>query len=167
MQEGRTDLRLSGGLRSAAQPRSADSVPPGSELSGSGPTVPEGEGIHLIHAIPGGIACTYDQTVRQIKADQTFTELLYTQYRDADVAEQMAEKNDLVPNSDGVMSIYLPVGTRVYLPEMCYAKSGADGMTLQPTGVPEESMSSGNMLAGVLLIALGIAAVVALFKWVF
>ncbi len=167
MQEGRTDLRFSGEVRSAAQPSSADSVPPGSEVSGSGATVPEGEGIHLIHAIPDGIACTYDQTVRQIKADQTFTELLYTQYRDADVAEQMAEKNDLVPSSDGVLSIYLPVGTRVYLPEMCYSKSGANGVTLQPTGVPEESMSTGSMLAGVLLIALGIAGVVALFKWVF
>lgn len=160
-QEGRTDLRFGGGLASAAQGGAADSVPD------SGASIPEGEGIHLIHVIPGGIACTYDQTPRQVKSDQTFTELLYTQYKDADVAQQMAEANDLVPNSDGVMSIYLPVGTHVYLPEMCYARSGAESVTLQSTGVPEEPMSTGTMLGGVLLIALGIGAVVALFKWVF
>ena len=166
MQEGRTDLRFSGVVPAAAQSGSADSVPD-SALSGSGETVPVGEGIHLIHTIPGGIACTYDQTVRQVKADQAFTELLYSQYRDAEVAQQMAEANDLVPNSDGVMSIYLPVGTRVYLPEMCYTKSGADGVTLQPTGVPEESMSTGTMLGGLFLIALAIGAAVALFRWIF
>jgi hypothetical protein len=165
---GRSDgLRFSGDFPSAAQGQSAGSVPPESGLPDSGATVPEGEGIHLIHVIPGGTACTYDQTVRQIKADQTFTELLFTQYKDADVAQQMAETNDLVPDSEGAMSIYLPVGTHVYLPEMCYAKSGADSVTLQPTGVPEESMSTGTLLAGVFLVALGIGAVIALFKWVF
>jgi hypothetical protein len=47
---------------------------------------------------------------------------------------------------------------------MCYPKDGADAVTLQSTGEPEQVMSGGAVLAGIIVIGLGIAALMLLWK---
>jgi hypothetical protein len=128
------------------------------------PTGPTLEGVHLIHTIPSGIACVYDQAVRKAPKDQRFEVLLFKEYKNAEVAQQLAEQNDLVPNSDGVMSVFVPPGDPVVIPEMCYPKSAANAVALQPTGVPDPS--GNGAIGGLLLIAFGFGALVLAWKWV-
>ena len=131
----------------------------------STPTAPSPEGVHLIHQIPSGIACVYDQVIRTVKQDQSFEELLFAEYQNVDVAQQLAQENDLVPNADGSMTIFVPTGDPVVIPDMCYPKSSASAVTLQSTGVPDES-SDHTSAAGFLLIALAVGALVLGWRWV-
>jgi hypothetical protein len=110
------------GLRPAQEPAPTDT-------SGNGSQPPTTEvGVHLIHHIPAGTACVEDQVVRVVKQDQSFKELLYTQYKDAAVAETLTQANDLLADGQGQGVVYVPPGDRVVIPAMCYTKSGAGGV---------------------------------------
>ena len=122
------------------------------------------EGVRIIHQIPGGLACVRDEAVRTMATGQTFEELLFTEYKDVDVVEELADVNDLLPDEDGNYTVYVPPGEPVIIPEMCYPKQGADAVTLQSTGEPEDSLSGGSLLAGIIVIAIGIAALVLLWN---
>ena len=143
----------------SARGEQAASTPTDDVPTGSAP-----EGVHIIHTIPSGVACVYDQAVRTMKPGQTFEELLRLEYEDADVAQQLAQQNDLLPSSDGTMAVFVPPHEPVVIPEMCYLKEGAGSVSLQATGVPDDS-SGGAALAGFVLIALAIAAVVLGWRW--
>jgi hypothetical protein len=134
-------------------PLQVDSVP-----------APELEGVRIIHRIPAGLACVRDEAVRTMKTGESFEELLFAEYKDVDVALDLAETNDLQPDEDGNFTVYVPPGDPVIIPEMCYPKDGADAVTLQSTGEPEQAMSGGAVLAGIIVIGLGIAALVLLWK---
>ena len=126
------------GLRPAQEPAPTDT-------SGNGSQPPTTDvGVHLIHHIPAGTACVDDQVVRIVKQDQSFKDLLYTQYKDADVAETLAQSNDLLPDSQGV--VYVPPGDRVVIPAMCYTKSGADAVSLGASGDPNPPSPIGGIL---------------------
>jgi hypothetical protein len=122
------------------------------------------EGVRIIHRIPGGLACVRDEAVRTMKAGESFEELLFAEYKDADVALDLAETNDLLPDEEGNFTIYVPPGEPVIIPEMCYPKEGADAVTLQSTGEPEQTLSGGAVLAGIIVVGLGIAALMLLWK---
>jgi hypothetical protein len=117
------------------------------------------EGVRIIHEIPAGLACVRDEAVRTMEPGQSFEELLLTEYKDVDVARELADTNDLLPDETGQFTIYIPPDEPVIIPEMCYPKQGADAVTLQSTGEPESSLSGGTVLVGLIVIALGIAAV--------
>jgi hypothetical protein len=125
---------------------------------------PDLEGVRIIHQIPGGIACVRDEAVRELQPGQSFEELLYIEYKDVDVALDLADTNDLVPDEDGNFSVYVPPGEPVIIPEMCYPKQGADAVTLQSTGQPEQTLTGGAVLAGIIVVGIGIAALVLLWK---
>ena len=128
------------GLRPAQEPAPTDTT-------GNGSQPPTTEvGVHLIHHIPAGTACVEDQVVRTVKQDQSFKELLYTQYKDADVAETLAQSNDLVAGSQGQGVVYVPPGDRVVIPAMCYTKSGADAVSLGASGNPNPPSPIGGIL---------------------
>jgi len=133
------EVRLPG-LRPAKEPATADT-------SGDGSQPPTTDaGVHLIHDIPGGTACVDDQVERIVQQGQSFKELLYTQYKDADVAETLAQSNDLLPDSQGQMAVYVPPGDRVIIPAMCYTKSGADAVSLGASGEPNPPSAIGGIL---------------------
>jgi hypothetical protein len=132
-------VRLAG-LRPAQEPAPSDT-----SVSGSQPSTTD-VGVHLIHHIPGGTACVDDQVERIVKQGQSFKELLYTQYKDADVAETLAQSNDLVPDSQGQTAVYVPAGDRVIIPAMCYTKSGADAVSLGASGDPNPPSPIGGIL---------------------
>jgi hypothetical protein len=123
------EVRLAG-LRPAQEPAPTDTVGNGSEP----PTTDVG--VHLIHDIPGGTACVDDQVERIMKQNQSFKDLLYSQYKDAAVVETLAQSNDLLPDSEGQTAVYVPPGDRVVIPAMCYTKSGADSVSLDASGDP-------------------------------
>jgi hypothetical protein len=156
------DWRMAAGLSG----RAMATVPP----VGRGPlqvdSIPaiELEGVRIIHRIPAGLACVRDEAVRTMKTGESFEELLFAEYKDADVALDLADTNDLLPDEDGNLSVYVPPGDPVIIPEMCYPKDGADAVTLQSTGEPEQAMSGGAVLAGIIVIGLGIAALMLLWK---
>ena len=133
------EVRLAG-LQPAQEPAPADT-----SESGSQPPTTD-IGVHLIHQIPGGMACVDDQVDRIVKQGQSFKDLLYTQYKDADVAETLAESNDLLPNSEGQTAIYVPPGDHVVIPAMCYTKSGADAVSLGAAGDPNPPSALGGIL---------------------
>jgi len=129
-----------GGLRPAQEPAPTDTT-------GSGSQPPTTEvGVHLIHHIPAGTACVEDQVVRVVKQDQSFKELLYTQYKDAAVAETLTQSNDLLAGSEGQGVVYVPPGDRVVIPAMCYTKSGADAVSLGASGNPNPPSPIGGIL---------------------
>jgi hypothetical protein len=125
---------------------------------------PDLEGVRIIHRIPSGLACVRDEAVRTMKTGQSFEELLFAEYKDVDVVEQLADTNDLLPDENGNFSVYVPPGDPVIIPEMCYPKQGADAVTLQATGEPEQTLSGGAVLAGILVVGIGIAALVLLWR---
>jgi hypothetical protein len=128
-------------------------------------STPEGpDGVHLIHTIPSGIACVYDQRVHVMLSGETLEDVLRDQYTNVDVVQALAEENDLTPNADGVVSAYVPPGDSVVIPEMCYPKSGAPSVTLASTGVPEDS-AGGASINPIVVIALILIAIV-VWKWV-
>jgi hypothetical protein len=122
------------------------------------------EGVRIIHQIPDGLACVRDEAVRTMATGQTFEELLFTEYKDVDVAQELADTNDLLPDEAGNYTVYVPPGEPVIIPEMCYPKQGADAVTLQSTGEPEATLSGGTVLVGLIVIAFGFAALVWLWK---
>jgi hypothetical protein len=136
---------------------------------GADTTLPEAQppttdlGVRIIHQVPGGMACVEDQVERKVQSGQDFKALLYTQYKDADVAETMAQANDLIPNSDGAVSVYVPAGDVVIIPAMCYSKSGADAVSLGATGQPTEPSPIGGLIVFILLLLL-FAFVAGLFR---
>ena len=122
-------------------------------------------GVHLIHTVPDGLACVYDQAVRTVRADQTFEALLYAEYKDAEVAQQLAEANELLPGDDGTLQVYVPVGDPVVIPEMCYAKEGANAVSLQASGLPEESVSGEGAAAGLVIVVMLIGGLILTWRW--
>jgi hypothetical protein len=132
-------------------------------------TVPEAQppttevGVRIIHQIPAGTACVEDQVERKVQQGQDFKALLYSQYKDADVAETMAQANDLIASSDGSLSVYVPAGDVVIIPAMCYAKSGADAVSLGATGQPNEPSPVGGLIVFILVLLL-FAFVAGLFR---
>jgi hypothetical protein len=133
------EARLAG-LRPAQEPAPTDTAGNGSQS----PTTDAG--VHLIHHIPGGTACVDDQVERIMKQDQSFKDLLYTQYKDAAVVETLAQSNDLVADSEGQPAVYVPPGDRVVIPAMCYTKSGADAVSLGAAGDPNPPSAIGGIL---------------------
>jgi hypothetical protein len=125
---------------------------------------PELEGVRIIHRIPANVACVRDEAVRTMKTGQSYEQLLFLEYKDADVALDLADTNDLQPDEDGNLSVYVPPGDPVIIPEMCYPKQGADAVTLQSTGEPQQTLSGGAVLAGIIVVGLGIAALVLVWK---
>ena len=132
-------------------------------LQGESTPSNELEGVRIIHEIPSGLACVRDEAVRTMEAGQSFEALLFTEYKDVDVVQELADTNDLLPDEDGNFTLYIPPGEPVIIPEMCYPKQGADAVTLQSTGEPDQSLSGGAVLAGLIVVAIGIAALV--FLW--
>ena len=124
---------------------------------------PRGEGVHLIHQIPGGFACVRNQISRPLLPEETFTQLLTAYYKDADVVDALVEANDLGPDAQGAMTVYVPPGNRVVIPEMCYSKRGADAVSLQASGEPEPASAWGSVIA-LVVVALVVAFVVGLFR---
>ena len=98
-------------------------------------------GVHLIHTVPGGLACVYDQAVRTVRADQTFEALLFAEYKDAEVAQQLAEANELLPGDDGTLQVYVPGGRSGRHPGDVLRQAGGQRGLLQASGLPEESVS--------------------------
>jgi hypothetical protein len=133
------EVRLAGS-RPAQEPGPSDTSGNGSQPSTTD------VGVHLIHHIPAGTACVDDQVERIVKQEQSFKELLYTQYKDADVAEALADSNDLIPDSQGQGAVYVPPGDRVVIPAMCYTKSGADAVSLGASGDPNPPSPIGGIL---------------------
>jgi hypothetical protein len=133
------EVRLAG-LRPAQEPAPT-------ETAGNGSQPPTTDvGVHLIHHIPGGTACVDDQVERIMKQDQSFKDLLYTQYKDADVVETLAQANDLASDGEGQPTVYVPPGDRVVIPAMCYAKSGADAVSLDASGDQNPPSAIGGIL---------------------
>jgi hypothetical protein len=81
-----------------------------------------------------------------MKQDQSFKDLLYTQYKDADVVETLAQANDLASDGEGQPTVYVPPGDRVVIPAMCYAKSGADAVSLDASGDQNPPSAIGGIL---------------------
>lgn len=133
------EVRLAG-LRPAQEPAPTDT-----SVNGSQPSTTD-VGVHLIHHIPAGTACVDDQVERIVKQDQSFEALLYTQYKVADVAETLAQSNDLLPDGQQQGVVYVPPGDRVVIPAMCYTKSGADAVTLGASGDPNPPSPIGGIL---------------------
>jgi hypothetical protein len=125
---------------------------------------PELEGVRILHHIPDGLACVRDEAVRTMPTGQTFEELLFAEYKDVDVAEELADTNDLLPDEDGNYNLYVPPGEPVIIPEMCYPKQGADAVTLQSTGEPRQTLTGEAVVAGMIVIAIAISALVLLWK---
>jgi hypothetical protein len=140
-------------LRAFAPRPLQEPAPSDTAVDGSQPPTTD-VGVHLIHHVPGGMACVQDQVERIVKPDETLKDLLYRQYEDPDVAETLAQQNDLVPDEQGAMTVYVPSGEPVVIPAMCYTKSGADAVSLQPSGEPEPPSPIGGflVLAFILLI---------------
>ena len=130
----------------------------------SSPPTTEAGGVRPIHEIPDGIACVYDEITFPMPSDQSFMQILVAQYQDADVAQSLTDANGLNPDANGQVSIYVPTGEPVIIPEMCYPKPGAGAVTLQSTGTPAESVSGGAMVAGILLVVLLIGGLAVLWK---
>ena len=143
-------------LRPVQRPRAdttlPDAKPPTTEV-----------GVRIIHEIPAGTACVEDQVDRKVQQGQDFRALLYSQYKDTDVAETMAQANGLIASSDGSVSVYVPAGDVVIIPAMCYSKGGADAVSLGATGQPNEPSPVGGLIVFILLLLL-FAFVAGLFR---
>jgi hypothetical protein len=142
------EVRLAG-LRPVQEPAPTDTV-------GHSSVRPATDvGVHLIHHIPGGTACVDDQVEWIMKQNQSFTDLLYSRYKDLDVAQKLAEQNNLVPDSQGAVTVYVPPGEPVVIPAMCYSKTGTDAVTLEASGDPAPPSPGHNLLvASVILVIL-------------
>lgn len=127
--------------------------------------VSEPEGVHPIHVIPGGTACVRDQAERIMEPGQSFVDVLLAEYKDLDVVDALASANDLIPNDDGTVSVFVPPGVPIVIPEMCYPKEGAGSVSLQASGVPDDSNQA--TFAGLLIVVLAIAGLFYLFKRIF
>ena len=143
-------------LRPVQRPRAdttvSDAKPPTTDV-----------GVRIIHQIPAGTACVEDQVERKVQQGQDFKALLYSQYKDTDVAETMAQANGLIASSDGSVSVYVPAGDVVIIPAMCYSKSGADAVSLGATGQPNPPSPIGGLIVFILLLLL-FAFVAGLFR---
>jgi hypothetical protein len=100
------------------------------------------QGVQLIHTVPAGVACVRDQMSLSAPVDGDYDAFIGVVYKDATLGQTLAAANDLVPDTTGGPSVYVPPGLPVVLPAMCYFKEGADAVTLEPGGVPKPSGSS-------------------------